>query len=112
MDVLVWTVNEHLNDCSFCKGSCLELKMDRQIGLAANYKLVCKSCDTKDALLRQHIYYLKRKFKDSTDPKMRRKLSQEVSRQKRKLKRRKKETSRRYITSPLVGLTQKANRTK
>ena len=56
MDDLVRTVNENLKDCRFCKGSCLELKMDRQIGLAANYRLVCKSCDTKDASLRQHIY--------------------------------------------------------
>ena len=90
MDDLVRTVNEHLKDCRFCKGSSLELKMDRQIGLAANYKLVCESCDSKDASLRQHIYYLKRKFNDSTSPKMRHKLSQEVSRQKSKLKKSKK----------------------
>ena len=29
MDVLVKTVNAHLKDCSFCKGSCLELQMGR-----------------------------------------------------------------------------------
>ena len=112
MDDLVRTVNANLKDCTFCKGSCLELKVDRQIGLATNYKLVCKSCDVKDDSLRQRIFYLKRKFHESIDPKIRRKLSQEVSRQKSKLKRRKKERSKRYITSPLVKLTDKANEAK
>ena len=56
MDNLVRVVNENLKDCKYCKGNRLELKMDRRIGLASNYKLVCTSCDEKDRSLEQHIY--------------------------------------------------------
>ena len=55
IDNLMRTVNKHLKYCTFSKGSRLQLKVDRRIGLDSNYKLVCKSCDTKDRALLQNI---------------------------------------------------------
>ena len=89
MDNLMRTVNEHLKDCTFCKGSRLQLKIDWRIRFALNYKLAYKSCNIKDMVLLQNIYYLKLKFKDSQYLKERRKVSKEISQKRRMLRRRK-----------------------
>ena len=101
MNELMATVNEHLRDCSYCKGSKLVLKEDRHIGLATNYVLACESCDRKDRALQQKIYHLRRRREDCKDYKKRRKVSKEVNRNEMNLQRRREQRALRYISSPV-----------
>ena len=56
MNNLLQTIIEKMKNCALCKNCPLDLKEDRQIGIASNYKLSCKSCYTKYMALCQKIY--------------------------------------------------------
>ena len=101
MKDLMESVNEHLKDCTYCKGSKLILKEDRRIGLASNYVLSCASCNREDRALQQKIYHLRRRRENCLDYKKRRHVSKELNRNERSLKRRREQRALRYISSPM-----------
>ena len=101
MKELMATVNQHLKDCRYCKGSKLILKEDRRIGLASNYVLACETCNREDRALQQKIYHLCRRRENCLDYKKRRQVSKELNRNKRSLIRRREQRAIRYVSSPI-----------
>ena len=60
MNNLVWVINDNLMNCTSCLPSnCLELKLDRCVGFASNWKLSCTTCDTTDRSELNNLYHLK-----------------------------------------------------
>ena len=73
MDNIVKMVNTNLRNCVACKKSCLELKVDRRIGFASNWKLSCSSCDKIDQSHYNNLNHMKRSLGRCTDYTERRK---------------------------------------
>ena len=56
------TVNANLDKCSICKTKGLRLVEVSRISLASTFELECRTCNNKKEKLRQHIYYLQKKY--------------------------------------------------
>lgn len=68
MDNLVRAINDNLRNYSSCQPSNrLELKLDRRVGFASNWKLSCMTCDTTDRSELNNLYHLQRQMKKCTN---------------------------------------------
>jgi len=56
------TVNAALDKCSVCKTKGMKLVEISRIGLASTFEFECETCNNKKEKLRQHRYYLQKKY--------------------------------------------------
>ena len=56
------TVNAGLGKCNVCKTKGMKLVEVSRISLASTFELQCETCNNKKEKLRQHLYYLQKKF--------------------------------------------------
>ena len=56
------TVNAALDKCSVCKTKGMKLVEVSRISLASTFELQCETCNNKKEKLRQHLYYLQKKY--------------------------------------------------
>ena len=101
MGSLVETVNGHLKDCEWCKGTPLVLELNKHVVFSSNWKLSCSSCDEEEKSIRNLIDYLETKADTCGDHKQRRSIKKIIYKkdQLKVVRKRKKE---RMISSPVT----------